>query len=90
LEQCISGGSDAALYAFSSHILLYTFTSSTVHCSTPSLSPASSSTTSAVVVAIGEDYTVMLAEFPGMVNASKVLPPVTHKAEHFIEQRGGR
>jgi hypothetical protein len=71
----ISGGSDAALYVFSSHILLYTFTSSTVHCSTPSLSPASSSTTSAVVAAISEDYTVVLAEFPGVVNASKVLPP---------------
>ena len=34
------------------------------------------------------DYLALLRNFPGVVNASKKLPRVKHKVQHFIETEG--
>jgi hypothetical protein len=41
-----------------------------------------------VAAVASAEYAAVLAEFPGVVNESKMLPPVTHKVEHFIETEG--
>jgi hypothetical protein len=37
-----------------------------------------------VVALVLPDYKQLVAEFPNVVNASKKMPPVKHKVEHYI------
>jgi Reverse transcriptase (RNA-dependent DNA polymerase) len=42
----------------------------------------------AVVVSVLPNYKQIVAEYPSVVNASKTMPPVKHKVEHYIIKEG--
>jgi hypothetical protein len=64
----------------STTLALHCSTTSALHCGTTSPLPA--------IAAVTPDFQQLVAEFPAVVNKSKVLPRVTHNVEHIIETTG--
>jgi hypothetical protein len=57
-------------------------------CFTPSLPLAQPLPPAAVAALVPSNYKLILAEFPEVVNETKLLPTVSHKVEHYIETEG--